>query len=80
MLLKNLLIETQDTKIHHAVACALGAKNDMQNMEQQALQHTKCKFEQENQLIGKDEVGGSNPPSSSTENPTTARVVGFFYM
>jgi hypothetical protein len=65
MLLKNLLIETQDTKIHHAVACALGAKNDMQNMEQQALQHTKCKFEQENQLIGKDEVGGSNPPSSS---------------
>ena len=28
--------------------------------------------------VGKDEVGGSNPPSSSTRNPVTAMVTGSF--
>ena len=30
--------------------------------------------------FGKDEVGGSNPPSSSKRNPRTITVLGFFFL
>ena len=30
-------------------------------------------------IIGKDEVGGSNPPSSSKENTLNLRVLGVFF-
>jgi hypothetical protein len=65
VLLKNLLIENQDTKMCEGRPHALDAENVMQKWSQQALRDANCKFEQMRPMLGKDEVGGSNPPSSS---------------